>query len=108
MNQRRVILPAVQNDDLFVSLLPRPVWFLRHYGIFQQSRDLFTASIQTARSIYPLHFVTDEYEFVNKAHDQLRSIDEDKLIQIHEYPTKVGQTMNLGELRQVGQFGFQG
>ena len=45
------ILLTVQIDALFVVPLPRPKRLLRHFGNFQQTRDLFTASIQTARSM---------------------------------------------------------
>ena len=48
-----VILPAVQNDASFFSSFPRKKRFHHDIGNFQQSRDLFTASIETARSINP-------------------------------------------------------
>ena len=50
-----VFFLAVQIDALYMSLLPRPVRFQRDIGNFQQSRDLFTASIQAARSIAQGH-----------------------------------------------------
>ena len=68
----RYILLAVQNDALFVSQFPRPVWLLRHFGNFQQSRDLFTASIQTARSLFPNEFTERPAMSKQAIHDRLQ------------------------------------
>ena len=54
----KVIRLAVQIDDLFVSPFPRPVQLYRHFANFQQSRDLFTTSIQSARIKFPWFLLT--------------------------------------------------
>ena len=48
---RYVFLLAVQINPVLASLLPRPVPLNSHFGTFQQSRSLFTVSIETSRNL---------------------------------------------------------